>query len=191
MTENARQDDQPVDHYETLQISSNAEPETIHRVYRLLAQRLHPDNLETGDAARFRAVHDAYVILSDPEKRAQYDIGHAEQRKMRWRIVSAPPQAVSDFELEHLTRLTVLEVLCAHRRAEPEGGGVFVLDLETLTGKPREHLEFTMWYLVQKRLIHRGDNSRFVITADGVDYLERYQQANLQRRRLGAGATAA
>ena len=37
-----------MDHYETLQISANAEPETIHRVYRLLAQRLNGDNTESG-----------------------------------------------------------------------------------------------------------------------------------------------
>ena len=38
------------DHYEVLQISPNAEPDTVHRVYRLLAQRLHPDNAQTGNA---------------------------------------------------------------------------------------------------------------------------------------------
>jgi len=48
-----------VDFYELLQVSSSAEPETIHRVYRLLAQRWHPDNRETGDVAKFRAVHAA------------------------------------------------------------------------------------------------------------------------------------
>jgi DnaJ-domain-containing protein 1 len=47
------------DFYELLQISPNAEPETIHRVYRLLAQRHHPDNSQTGDAARFRALVEA------------------------------------------------------------------------------------------------------------------------------------
>ena len=48
------------DHYETLQISPNADPDTIHRVYRLLAQRFHPDNQETGDTARFRQITEAY-----------------------------------------------------------------------------------------------------------------------------------
>ena len=38
-----------VDYYEILQISPNAEPETVHRVFRLLAQRCHPDNAETGN----------------------------------------------------------------------------------------------------------------------------------------------
>jgi hypothetical protein len=59
---------------------------------------------------------------------------------------------------------------------------VFVLDLEELTGRPREHLEFTMWYLTKRGLIARGDNSKFGITADGVDYLEQNYQANSRRR---------
>ena len=53
-----------VDYYEALQISSNAEPETIHRVYRMLAQRFHPDNKDTGNATQFRLVSEAYEVLS-------------------------------------------------------------------------------------------------------------------------------
>ena len=63
-----------MDYYETLQISANAEPETIHRVYRLLAQRFHPDNNDTGNADRFRELAEAYEVLSDPERRAKYDV---------------------------------------------------------------------------------------------------------------------
>lgn len=37
-------EDNHTDHYEALQISQNAEPETISRVFRLFAQRFHPDN---------------------------------------------------------------------------------------------------------------------------------------------------
>ena len=66
-----------MDHYETLQINANAEPETVHRVYRLLAQRYHPDNKDTGDATRFRALTEAYEVLSDPEQRAKYDVAPA------------------------------------------------------------------------------------------------------------------
>ena len=62
-----------VDYYEVLQVSESAEPETVNRVYRLLAQRYHPDNQESGNEARFREITEAYHILSSPEKRAQYD----------------------------------------------------------------------------------------------------------------------
>lgn len=172
------------DYYELLQISQNAEPETIHRVYRLLAQRFHPDNQATGSAERFRALHEAYGVLSDPEQRARYDVAYHQQRQDRWQPVSAPEVVDNDFSLEHVTRLTVLEVLYTQRRVEPNTPGVFILDLEGLTGRPREHLEFTTWYLSQKRFITRGDNSLLLITAEGVDYLEENYQANLQRRRL-------
>ena len=62
-----------IDLYEVLQVSDTAEPETINRVYRIFAQRYHPDNKETGNDARFREITEAYHILSNPEKRAQYD----------------------------------------------------------------------------------------------------------------------
>jgi curved DNA-binding protein len=179
-----------VDYYELLQISSNAEPETIHRVYRLLAQRLHPDNQESGNAERFRTLQDAYSVLSDPEKRAQYDLNYHSRKQTRWRVVSAPPRAENDFELEFVSRLTVLEVLYAHRRAEPGSAGVFLLDLEELTGTAREHLEFTLWYLGQKRYIQRADGSKMTITAEGIDYLEQHYQAHLKRLRLPAGTAA-
>src|SRR5678815_710261 len=78
-----------IDYYELLQISPNAEPETIHRVYRLLAPRYHPDNPETGDARKFRQLHEAYTTLTDPVKRAQFDVVHERQRNDRWKLVSA------------------------------------------------------------------------------------------------------
>ena len=79
--------DDIVDYYETLQISSSAEPETIHRVYRLLAQRFHPDNKETGSASRFREINEAYEVLSVPEKRARYDVSHEKRQRDRWREI--------------------------------------------------------------------------------------------------------
>ena len=73
----------PVDYYETLQINANAEPETVHRVYRLLAQRFHPDNTESGNANRFRLITEAVRVLGTPEKRAQNDVAHQQIQKDR------------------------------------------------------------------------------------------------------------
>lgn len=176
-----------VDLYELLQISANADFDTIHRLYRLLAQRLHPDNLETGDANRFRLVHDAYLVLSDPEKRAQYDIVHHRHQKDRWRLVSTGAPAGDTFESERLARLTVLEVLYTRRRLEPRDPGMYDLDFESVLGQPREHLEFTFWYLIAKNFIKRGDQSRLMITTEGVDHLEQHE-ADVRLRRLPAAA---
>jgi curved DNA-binding protein CbpA len=164
--------DDTTDYYEILQISSNAEPETIHRVYRLLAQRFHPDNTETGNAAQFRVLNEAYQVLSEPERRAKYDVQHVNQRQERWRLVSNSTKPENDFESEQIVRLTVLEVLYTRRRLEPETPALSPLDLEKLTGRAREHLQFTFWYLVQKKYISRTDNSLLTITAEGAEYLE-------------------
>ncbi len=180
--------DQLIDHYELLQVSPSAELETIHRVYRLLAQRYHPDNQETGNPTRFREVSEAYRILCDPEERARYDVQHQQHKHDRWRLVSTGAAAENDFELEERVRLTVLEVLYTKRRMEPREPAIFALDLETMTGRPREHLEFTMWYLSSKKFVTRDDNSRLVITADGVEYLEANYRTN-GLRRLQAATT--
>ena len=55
-----------------------------------------------------------------------------------------------------------------------------------LVGRPREQMDFTIWFLVQKKLVTRDDNSRVQITADGVEYLEQNYRQTLQRRRLQA-----
>jgi curved DNA-binding protein CbpA len=179
------------DYYELLQISPNAEPETIHRVYRLLAQRFHPDNKETGDARRFRTIHDAYTVLSDPEKRAQYDVFHQRQRQDRWKLVNAGTRSETDVDVERLTRLTLLEVLYTRRRVEPQDPGLFDRDLEEMIGQPREHMEFTVWYLMQRGLIARGEQSRLMITVQGVDYLEDNYHSTLAQKRLPKASEAA
>jgi curved DNA-binding protein CbpA len=178
-----------VDYYETLQISANADPDTIHRVYRMLAQRFHPDNKETGSASRFRLVSEAFEILSVPEKRARYDVAHQQRQRDRWRLVAKGAESENDFVTEQVLRLTVLEVLYTKRRVDMQVPGIFSVELEQLTGRPREHLEFTLWYLVQRKLVTRGDSSLLQITADGVDYLEQNYQEDVQRRRL-RGKTA-
>jgi curved DNA-binding protein CbpA len=186
MHQQAGQADDSPDYYELLQISPNAEPETIHRVYRLLAQRLHPDNQQSGDPGRFRTLVEAYAVLSDPEKRAAYDLTYNELRHRRFHASAAPERAQSPMEVEQVVRVTVLEVLYEQRRTDPARPGVFILDLEELTGQPREHLEFTVWYLVKKNFVSREDNSKLAITADGVDYLENQYLQHVMRKRLEA-----
>ncbi|HKB13113.1 MAG TPA: DnaJ domain-containing protein [Vicinamibacterales bacterium] len=174
------------DHYETLQISANAEPETIHRVYRLLAQRFHPDNKDTGNAARFRELTEAYEVLSDPERRAQYDVVHQHFWRERWKLVEGSQSADVDVRGEQVARLTLLELLYSRRRTEPRTPAMSMLDIEALIGRPREHLEFSIWYLTQKKLVQRGDDSGLTITAEGVEYLEKNMDGVVHTRLLHA-----
>jgi curved DNA-binding protein CbpA len=175
-------DHQVEDLYETMQISPKADPDTIQRVFRMLAQKYHPDNQETGDAERFRRLHEAYVVLNEPEKRARYDARYEGFRRERWRFAASAPPAESDFELEQQMRCVALEILYHRRRSDPGRPALSNLDLSELMGRPREHLEFTLWYLVQRKLVVRDDQSSLTITAEGVDYVEETQRGRVRRR---------
>src|ERR1022692_4577352 len=131
----------PVNHYEELQISRNADEETIHRVYRMMAVRFHPDNAKSGDLERFLRLQEAYETLSDPARRAQYDRTH----------LTPEEEALPIFELDDFTddlrgevnrRLGVLSVLYHRRRINGDKPGISMLDLERRMALPREYLDF-------------------------------------------------
>ncbi len=67
------------DYYEVLGVSKGASDREIKKAYRQLAKKYHPDvNKEDGAEAQFKEVQEAYDILSDSSKRANYDqFGHA------------------------------------------------------------------------------------------------------------------
>ncbi len=159
------------DHYELLQISPNADAETIQRVYRMLAQRFHPDNSDTGDEKVFQRVLHAYRILIDPEKRASYDVQHRASRALRWKIFDQS-KSVQGVEGEKRKRWGILSLLYTKMIEAPRQPGIMIRDLEELLGCPAEHLEFTLWYLKQKCHITGPDNGRYTITAEGVDMVE-------------------
>lgn len=61
------------DYYQILGVSRNATTEEIKRAYRKLAHQHHPDKAGIDGEAKFKEINEAYQILSDSQKRAQYD----------------------------------------------------------------------------------------------------------------------
>jgi curved DNA-binding protein CbpA len=160
-----------IDYYELLQISPNAQPETINRVYRMLAQRFHPDNPETGDTERFLTLQAAYAVLSDADRKQDYD-----QDRRRYYDKPMEVFGMKEFtdgiEGEANRRMGVLCLLYNKRRTMPEESGMSILHMETLMAFPREHLLFTLWYLRKKGLAEFNLNSEYEITAEGIDLVE-------------------
>ena len=60
------------DHYKTLGVDRTASTDDIKKAYRTLAKRYHPDG-QVGDEARLKTINEAYAVLSDHEKRTQYE----------------------------------------------------------------------------------------------------------------------
>jgi curved DNA-binding protein CbpA len=157
-----------VDYYEILEISPNANSGTIERMFRYFAQRYHPDNQETGDRSRFDAVMEAYNVLNDPGKRAQYDVKHKNYSGVRWKLLKeASDNEGIDRDVDMQNRL--LSIFYTRRRQNIDSPGLGDLTLERLLGCPAENLRFHLWYLKEKGWIRKTESGMFAITIEGVD----------------------
>jgi curved DNA-binding protein CbpA len=159
-----------MDYYELLQISPNADHETVHRVFKYLAARLHPDNVHTGDAGKFQLVKSAYDVLSSPLRRKEYD---AKREGDAIRPLSSSIDFMDQLEGEANRRMAVLAVLYYRRRTHPGHPEVSLAELEERMGFPRDYLDFTLWYLVKKKYLAGADNACYALTVEGVDYVEK------------------
>src|SRR5215204_6248902 len=137
------------DYYEILEISPNANSETIDRIFRYFAMRYHPDNRDTGDELRFSQILDAHNTLKDPVKRAQYDIQHKYHSDLRSEL-AVEASDTKGIEWDGVIQEKLLSLLYVKRRKEVNNPGIGDHELERLSGCPREHLEFHLWYLKAK-----------------------------------------
>ena len=160
-----------VDYYEDLQVSSNADLETIERVYRLLAKRYHPDNTSTGNTEKFSIITTAYKVLSEAEKRAAFDAKYEDTRNHKLKALTKASLS-NGFENDQKIRHAILSILYIDRRHNPSDSGVGSWRMEKLLEWPEKTLEFHLWYLKEKGWIQRVDNGGYAITAIGVEIVE-------------------
>ncbi len=178
------------DYYEILEISPNAHQETIERIFRHHARRYHPDNQDTGDFLSFNEIVEAHNTLRDPVKRAQYDIQHQNRSNIHRKLAeeASDPRGIErDVDIQGKL-LSILYVKCRRNIDDPGFGNV---ELERLSGIPREHLEFHLWYLKEKGWIKTLDNGQIAITVEGIDRVNIDQHPKdiikLLKDRSGAG----
>jgi curved DNA-binding protein CbpA len=101
------------DPYSVLGIGPQASESEIRSAYRALAKKLHPDIGAGSSEEKFRAIQDAYEVLSDPEKRRSYDT--ARQRAAAARHGSGVPETRLNSRSAHID----LRDLSSRRRGEP------------------------------------------------------------------------
>ena len=169
------------DHYETLQVSPNADTDTIDRVFRHLAKRYHPDNQQTGDRERFDLLVRAHRVLSDPEQRARYDLRYEEGRALQWGLAqeAGTGQVIED---DRVVRERLLSLLYVQRRRDVKNPSIGNIELERLLSLPQAHLDFHLWFLKEKKLVERTERG-FAISALGVEEAEK-ARSQLTRERL-------
>jgi curved DNA-binding protein CbpA len=161
-----------IDYYDVLQVSPNADTDTIQRIFRHLAKKYHPDTPSGGDSERFRQIVKAHEILMDPEKRAAYDVRHQDYWEQKLRLVrEAGNGKISADNREVRERL--LTLLYVQRRTNTGHPGLGEMELARLLRTPIEFLEFDLWYLKTKGMLEKLESGLLAISVDGVDHVER------------------
>lgn len=133
---------------------------------------MHPDNAETGSSEAFKNLVEAYKVLSDPERRAAFDGTRGAKQQVHWRVFDQRSATLST-EQEQEKRRAVLKALYLKRLREQENPGMGMIEMEALSGTPREHLDFTMWLQKEQGWAVRHDNGRYSITEKGVEQAEK------------------
>jgi curved DNA-binding protein CbpA len=160
-----------VDYYEVLQLSQNADTDTIERIFRHLAKKAHPDGTEFTGNDRFQLIVEAHRTLTNPEARAGYDVKYQDFWNRKWRLASEA-STMSTFGNDQVTRELLLSLLYVQRRRDMRNPGLGELTIARLLQTPPELIEFHLWYLRAKDWVERLQSGLFAITAPGVDQVE-------------------
>jgi curved DNA-binding protein CbpA len=160
-----------IDYYELLQLSPNADNETIDRIFRHLAKKFHPDNTEFPDTDRFSQIVEAHRTLSDPEARAGYDVRYQDYWNRKWGL-AAEASYKSAFGDDQVTRERLVSLLYVQRRRDMLSPGMGELEMARLLAAPPELIDFHLWYLKAKGWVERLESGYYAITAPGVDQVE-------------------
>lgn len=160
-----------VDYYDVLQVSQNADADTIRRVFRYLAKKCHPDLNGGGNPELFRQLVKAHNVLTHPSKRAAYDVQYQQYWDRKWNILREATHGNGPGDNRQV-RNRILTLLYVQRRTDMNHPGLGDIALSKMMHLPMELLEFDLWYLRQKGLVERLETGQMAISVEGVDYLE-------------------
>ena len=160
-----------IDYYDLMQISPNADEDTIQHVFHHLAKKWHPDN-QKGDPEQFKLLVEAHKTLTNPERRAAYDLRYQRFWENKWNLAAdaSNGQAIAD---DSEVREGLLSLYYVQRRSKMNDPGLGEMEVARLMRIPVHLIEFHIWYLKEKEWIQRLENGQFALTARGVDEVEK------------------
>lgn len=179
------------DYYALLQVDPDCNARTLEIAYHYFAKLYHPDNPDTADLDKFSAVVDAYKVLRDEERRAEYDARYfSTPGRTRHKFAFEGEQvldertAVSDAEIH----ARILLALYKKRREQASDAGVVGWLLQETLDCSDEQFEFHIWYLKSKGFIQITEQGTMEITIDGVDHVITTSKASVEKLRIAHAA---
>lgn len=174
-----------VDYYDLLQVDPKCDARILEVAYRYFAKMYHPDHAETADVDKFNEVTDAYAVLRDPDKRAEYDrafVGHKNGKIYQFPLNNEHPidekTAISDAEAHE----KILLHLYKRRRENANEAGVAGWLIQELLDCSENQFEFHVWYLKSKGFIEITEQGTLAVTMQGVDHVFSVSRTNLSEK---------
>lgn len=163
-----------VDYYDILQVNPNCDAKILESAYHYLAKTYHPDHAQTADITKFGEVVEAYKILRDPDKRAEYDLLYSQNcagapLKFPMGNESGIEESSALSDAEDHTK--ILKFLYQRRRENARDAGVVGFYLQDMLQCSHENFEFHKWYLKEKGFIVLTEHGTLAITIQGVDHV--------------------
>lgn len=173
-----------IDYYSILRVNPNCNAKTLANAYHILAKKYHPDHSDTADVAKLTELIDAYKVLKDAEKRAEYDFRYSSATGFIFSSTEDDfideKSALSDAD----AHIKILLFLYKRRRENAEDAGVVRYFVHELLKCSEEIFEFHIWYLKEKGYILTTEQGTLAITIDGVDHVISMSRTTLKEKLL-------
>ena len=158
------------DYYELLEVSQNASDEVIARAYKVLAKKYHPDmNPENKEEAeeKFKEISEAYEILSDADKKREYDIKlvYEKNKKAESNTTSYSANATQRSNVENSNDISKVDVY--------EVDSPLRVDINKIDEILREH----------ENAVERAYNDAYINALKNMGYEIKYQKTFKEKMR--------
>ena len=165
-----------IDYYNILRVKPNCDPKTLESAYHALLKMYHPDHSAEADTTKLNALIEAYRVLRNPSRRAEFDAQYAQWRSEEW--AEAYPNENDEIQAGEKTALDdaddhakILTFLYKKRRENAEKPGVAGFYIQEMLNCSDEEFQFHQWYLKEKGFIVVTEQGTLAITVQGIDHV--------------------